>query len=170
MKRLLLIGMVSALAACSASEMFVPSGEDAAIQTDRLEYVLTPSERLIETSIHLTYTNRTGAAVHIHSCGGPQPPRLEKQEQGRWVTALEPVMDLCLGLPITVAAGATYVHEYRLTAGVPGTTAFPHFEVASIPGTYRLVWDLYHEAVPGSPPTGLLPLRERVSNEFRLTE
>ncbi len=170
MRSLSLLGLLSLLAACRAPEALVSAGEHPPIRTNQSEYVITRSERLLETRLGLTYVNRTGAPVFIHSCGGAEPPLLEKRVGGQCVVALVPVIDLCLGSPITVAPGATYPYEYRLTAGAPGTSTAPQFQVNPVSGIYRMVWSLYSEAPPGSPPTRLLPLRERASNEFRLLE
>lgn len=132
MRSLSLLGLLSLLAACRAPEALVSAGEHPPIRTNQSEYVITRSERLLETRLVLTYVNRTGTPVFIHSCGGAEPPLLEKRVGGQWVVALVPVIDLCLGPPITVAPGATYPYEYRLTAGVPGTSAAPQYGACTV--------------------------------------
>lgn len=58
-------------------------------------------------------------------------------------------------------------------AGLPGNNAYPKFETDEVPGIYRLVWGLQRTWTPDSAGPGLgemLPLEERVSNEFRITD
>lgn len=158
----------------------------APIRTDRTEYILERSYRLEERpallprtrrdtvrvltrsqlAVVATYRNRTPSPVFVGYCGD-RPPlfHLEKRVGANWVTVYRPV---CTATgheePFTVEPGETYtdtVTAYHLEPPIEG----PRFRVDSIPGRYRLVFQLYSSWTP--PGYGeVLPLEARTSNEF----
>ena len=141
------------------------------IRTDRDEYQVQLRDNIARATIMLKYTNGTGRTVYFIGCRPPHPPIIEKLVGDRWVSAWVPVVAACLSPPVAVDAGATYEYTFEMFAGLPGSTMHPQFEVAGIPGTYRLVWQIYAD-VDGDPSQAVLgrnplPLAERVSNEFR---
>ena len=145
----------------------------APIKTDRTEYTLRFGAELAEMSIGVSYTNRTGSRVYLPTCHGANPPWLEKRVGSEWVAAYRPAVLACLGPPVVIQPGDTYDYTLKVVAGRRGTNRYPQFEVAEIPGTYRLVWGLLATWDPDGPEPGLgrlLPLEQRVSNEFTIRE
>jgi hypothetical protein len=146
---------------------------DEPIRTDRAEYVADRSGGGVSLDIPIRFVNPTQGPVWVSTCHSVYPPVLEKLVAGAWEKAYnEPVL-LCLGVPIVIQAGGTYDYTFRIRAAAPGTNTYPQFEQPSVPGTYRLVWavyegdgsDLAREVAPR-----MLPLDQRVSNSFRITE
>ena len=176
----LTIGLAGLVLGCSRSGPGEPglatqdhAAEGAPIQTDRAEYTLSFTPQLAELSIGVRYVNRTGGRVYLETCHTPHPPVLEKRVGSEWVVAYRPAVLRCLGQPVVIRAGETYDYTFKVVAGRPGTNNFPQFEVAEIPGTYRLVWGLLDTWNPDGPGPGLgrlLPLEQRVSNEFQIRE
>jgi hypothetical protein len=120
----------------------------------------------------MTYTNNTGKPAYLPTCRGPQPPRLQKQVGDTWVMAFEPNVLACEAAPIEVAAGDSYQYTFRILAGMPGTSFAPRWAVAEIPGTYRVLWEIFSD-VQGSPAQPVrtrnpLPVDQEISNTFRL--
>jgi hypothetical protein len=179
-RHLLTIVLLGLALGCSRSAPEEPgaakpdlAASEAPIQTDRAEYTLRYTEQLAEATIGVRYTNRTGSPVYLPTCHVPHPPVLEKRVGSTWVAAYRPAVLACLGPPVVIQPGATYEYTFKVVAGRPGTNSFPQFEVAEIPGTYRLVWGLLSTWDPDGPGPGLgrsLPLEQRVSNEFRIGE
>lgn len=117
----------------------VPEPDPAApIQTDQRAYVMDSTYVI---PIVATYTNRTGRTVYPARCGF-EPPRfhLEKQVGGEWVRAYRQVCMLpLLKEPVEVPPGAVYTDTVRLYT----SPRFEMFEVSPIPGTYRIVYQIY---------------------------
>ena len=93
-----------------------------------------------------------------------------KRVGGKWVVAYQPVVMLCLGPPLEIAPGASYVYRDDVVAGTPGSTAQPQFQVTPLSGTYRAVWGVHGARPDGGGPGQLLPAASRTSNEFQLQE
>lgn len=147
-----------------------PALAGAPIQTDSAVYHVRTSEYAYELTIGLTYRNTSGGTAYISTCKAPVPPVLEKWEDGKWVTAFAPVVLMCLGPPVVIEAGEAYAYTYRVLASHQPNT-YPQFEVAEIPGRYRLVWHILGTWTPDGPEAGLgkeLPLEYRISNSFRI--
>jgi hypothetical protein len=119
-----------------------------------------------------TYTNRTGRTVYPARCGF-EPPRfhLEKQVGGEWVRAYRQVCMLpLLKEPVEVPPGAVYTDTVRLYT----SPRFEMFEVSPIPGTYRIVYQIYKtwqvreedSSVSGE----LLPPHATTSNAFLIRD
>lgn len=145
---------------------------EAPIRTDSAVYHVRTTPYTYELAIGVTYSNATGKPVFIPSCHGPTPPVLEKWEEGRWVRAYDPPVELCLGPPVVIEAGQVYAYTYNIHAArLPN--AIPKFEVAEIPGTYRLRWRLLGTWAPDGPEPGLgeeLALEHSISNTFRISK
>lgn len=142
------------------------------IQTDRQRYVVTDSAGLSRLTIQLTYRNRTGKSVFLPTCRGPQPPRLQKQVGDTWMVAYAPVILACEGPPIEIPDGGSYDYTFRILAGMPGTNFAPRWAVSEIPGTYRILWEIFSD-VEGNPARPVrtrnpLPVEQEISNTFQL--
>lgn len=142
------------------------------IQTDRTVYAVNDSAGLARLTIRMTYRNNTGKTVYLPTCRGPQPPRLQKQVGDEWVIAFAPNVLGCEGVPVAVAAGDTYDYTFRILAGMPGSNFAPRWAVSEIPGTYRVLWEIFQttsgesrRAVTTRDP---LPVEQEISNSFRL--
>lgn len=138
----------------------------APIKTDRRVYPAPGPEIPPEPSVPLiaAYTNRTGRTAYLGPCGGI-PPRfsLEKRVNGRWERGYG--FPCALAVPnasFPVAPGETRVDTLMLYRR--------YFAHEALAGTYRVVYTIYESWDPdGTPPgTGLLPVEDRVSNEFRI--
>jgi hypothetical protein len=143
-----------------------------AIKTDRRRYLLNDSAGIARLTIPFTYRNDTGQPVYLPTCRGVQPPRLEKLVGDRWIVAYAPIVSFCQGVPLTVRPGDSFNYTMQILAGMPGTTYVPRFIVSEVPGTYRVLWEVF-AAVDGDarkpvPVKDLLPLELRVSNPFEL--
>ncbi len=164
-----------------------PAQTDAPIQTDKREYQVTyePSSMLLsndkqgsvtyrpmafKVNINISYTNRTGSTVYIPTCQGPLQPNLEKKVKGKWVVAYGPGGRMCRGAPVRIEPGETYRDTFKVEAFWPRRNSNLDFFDEEIEGAYRLVYDLHDIYVfpLGREPDRLLPLEERISNEFRL--
>ncbi|MDB4950416.1 MAG: hypothetical protein JWM27_3065, partial [Gemmatimonadetes bacterium] len=154
-----------------AAGVRLPAADTAAIRTSRDGYRLTPDGPGWRLEIVATYTNRTGRAVYVRHGGGRQPGfRLEKREGDAWTAAFAPAVPLVAEPPSVVAPGASRTDTLVVLASAPGLGA-PAFTVDSIPGTYRVVYDLYATSTVESMVALLsdpLPVEARSSNPFQL--
>ena len=176
---ILALATLSSLSGCQALNVLgsedqsrndSPIVTGAPIQTDKSVYEMRTTTQAHELTIHLAYTNPTAGPVYIPTCREPGPPVLQKWVDGKWVTAYSPVVLLCLGPPVVIAAGETYRYTYRVFAS-RSPNSIPRFEVAKIPGEYRLVWHILGTWTPNGPEPGLgklLPEEERISNTFQI--
>jgi hypothetical protein len=103
--------------------------------------------------IKWTYTNRTSATVY--RTRAPIILALEKKVGDKWVVAL---------------GGKRWPGPEELESINPGTMSQGTWRIAptrlkEVPGAYRIVLDLY-----GTEDGEMLPMEERVSNEFELVE
>jgi hypothetical protein len=163
------LALPAALGCAAAS---VGSAGGPPIETDRTVYAVDDSAGLARLTIRMTYHNTTGKDVYIPTCGGPQPPRLQKQVGSTWVVAFAPNVLACERAPVIVPAGDSYGYTFRILAGMPGTNFAPRWAVSEIPGTYRVLWELFHSTTgdPSRPSTTRdpLPIDQQISNSFRL--
>ena len=142
------------------------------IQTDRTSYAVRDSAGLASLTIRMTYRNTTGKRVYLPTCGGPQPPRLQKQVGDTWIVAYAPNVLACEGSPIEVPDGGSYPYTFRILAGMPGSSFAPRWAVPDIPGTYRVLWEIFSD-VQGNPARPVrtrspLPVDQEISNTFQL--
>jgi len=157
------LGCVSASMATKRTEL---------IQTDSPIYTVEETGGLARVTIRIAYHNTSDQPVFLPSCQGPHPPRLQKQVGDEWVMAYSPNVLACQGTPLTIAAGESYNYVFEVVAGMPGTNYSPRFNVPEVPGTYRVVWEIFHGAV-GNETTPVitrdpLPLQQEYSNAFEL--
>lgn len=161
---------IPAILGCATLNAAGPNGPP--IQTDRTVYAVSDSGGLANLTIRMTYRNNTGKAAFLPTCRGPQPPRLQKQVGDAWVVAFAPTVLACEGAPIEIAAGDSYEYTFRILAGMPGTNYAPRWAVAEIPGTYRVLWEIFSD-VQGNPARPVttrnpLPVDQEISNTFKL--
>lgn len=170
------LGGAVQLGCSSSSSPSSPDGvvaSDAAIRTDRAEYVADRSGGGVSLDIHIRYTNPTDGPTWLSTCHGAYPPMMEKLVDGAWVRAFEPPVLLCLGVPIVVAPGASFDDDFIVRASPRGSNTYPQFELETVPGTYRLVWDIHRgdgSGIANGETPQLLPLDQRLSNTFRIIE
>ncbi len=142
----------------------------APIVTDRASYTLQRGSHGWEGEISFEYTNRTDRTISMVNCNGSFALRLEKWEEGDWVSAWSPPIPMCLSPPIEIEPGATYSRTVPVFGGFPDSNTHPQFNVDEIDGTYRLViesayWNYDHDG----PPWGVqLPLEERASHTIEI--
>ena len=149
------------------------TSDDAPIRTDRTEYAVTHEGGALRVDIEFTYTNPTAGAVNVQACQVPDPPVLQKREDGKWVTAYAPVVLLCLGPPLVIPRGGSTRYALHVRAFPAGSNAAPQWQAGSVAGTYRLLWAVHagdgkNSARDGGGP--LVPVSQRVSNTFWLVE
>ena len=160
----------SATAACAAATAGSPGSPP--IATDRTVYSVDDSAGLSRLTIRMTYRNNTGKDVYLPTCRGAQPPRLQKEVNGTWVVAFAPNVLACEATPITVRAGESYAYTFRVLAGMPGTSYAPRWAVSEIPGTYRVLWEIFTGTSSNGGRTIItrdpLPIDQQISNTFRL--
>ena len=166
------LALVSLVVSTGCAAATAGSAGRAPIETDRTVYAVDDTAGLARLTIRMTYRNTTGKDVYLPTCRGPQPPRLQKEVNGSWVIAFAPNVLACEGAPITVRAGDSYDYTFRILAGMPGTNYAPRFAVSEIPGTYRILWEIFSATAgdPSRPSTTRdpLPIEQQVSNTFRL--
>jgi len=166
------LALVSLVVAIGCAAATAGSPGRAPIETDRTVYAVDDTGGLARLTIRMTYHNTTGKDVYLPTCRGPQPPRLQKEVNGSWVIAFAPNVLACEGAPITVRAGDSYDYTFRILAGMPGTNYAPRFAVSEIPGTYRILWEIFSGTTgdPSRPSTTRdpLPIDQQISNTFRL--
>jgi hypothetical protein len=170
--RALPLFLLAALLQLGCASLNGRSAKGPPIQTDRTVYVVNDSGGLANLTIRMTYTNNTGKPAFLPTCRGPQPPRLQKQVGDTWVVAFAPTVLACEGAPIEVAAGDSYDYTFRILAGMPGTSYAPRWAVSDIPGTYRVLWEIFSD-VQGNPARPVttrdpLPVDQEISNTFKL--
>jgi hypothetical protein len=168
--------LLLSLLACVAWKDDTPkiAQTDPPIRTDKQAYSVTytpPPYSAIKVTIKITYTNRTGGAVYLSGCPVPNLPTVEKKIEDKWITVLKHPRFMCYMDPIPIESGGTYEHMFHLRAYPPGgdnrwrgSPVLPR-EMEKIAGTYRLVMEEIERD-----DTSLLPLEERISNEFKLIE
>jgi len=136
--------------------------------TDSVQYRIRVENRFYRGEIGYRFTNPTGATLSRTYCHNAPPPELEKNVGGRWVVAFHPARLLCENIPpFRIAPRATYRGTLDFRAAQPGLAIYPHLEVDSIDGIYRLHWFLVVGAEPRAAGAATL---EAISNEFQLAE
>jgi hypothetical protein len=164
-------------AGCDAMVGVSPRGHDPFdlnrefLQTDSAVYHVVATDRGHEFQVALSYTNATRDRVYVGTCHRPDPPVLQKLEEGVWVTAWAPPVLSCLGPPLVIES--SQVHEFDLhVVGYTRPSTYPRFLISPISGTYRFVWRVLGTWTPDGP-GGLgqeLPLEQRISNTFQIKE
>ncbi len=162
MRKALVFTAVAAFG-CSAGPTHpsVETGAGALTVTDSTAYTI-PQVAGEPIRIQLLFSNRTSDTVWLIRCGGPWP-ELEKLVGGEWVRASNGLQLLCL-TATPVETGTQRRTDYRL---------YPErLAVDALPGIYRVVWEEavwnFERRTATSLFGDLLPLENRVSNQFRL--
>jgi hypothetical protein len=140
------------------------------LQTDGDTYPFVGTASGLSVSIPYTFTNRTGGSVYLGNCRGSFALHLERAVGDVWQTAWSPILAACLSPPIVIAADEVWTGTLHVEGGTPDGNTWPRFDVTDPAGTYRLVWDAAVGWYKDDPSSGVsLPLRERISNTFELT-
>ncbi|HKX30790.1 MAG TPA: hypothetical protein VJ302_24075 [Blastocatellia bacterium] len=185
--------LLSSLLSCVAWVGGAPeiTGAEPPIRTDQQVYSVTrlpPPDSAIKVLIKILYTNRSERLVHLPGCAGPHPI-IEKKIGDKWVPVLSLPVPTCFSLPITIEPGGTFNDKVYLYGYPPGKSKYPELEpeMDEVDGTYRIVYEILQTDGPAQPlfsnpaeylryqlrnpnSISLLPLEERISNEFRLTD
>jgi hypothetical protein len=143
---------------------------EAPIRTDKQEYsVVRTSNSTVRFTIKTIYTNRSQDTVYLPGCPYPSPPVLEKKVGDKWVVLYEQFEPMCRRDPLPVKPGETYPHTLDISIFPTGSNMGPQLNpgIKEIAGTYRIVRRIQRDYRASSP---LLPLDERISNEFELKE
>jgi hypothetical protein len=127
-------------------------------------------------TIVATFTNRTADTIVLHPCNDPPPAAgLDKWVDGQWRPAFGQVCIDMLDLNAPrVAPGQSRTDTLLIGASLRPDT-YPRFELATVPGLYRVVYFKAHRNWV-SDPMGQrrlgqpLPKELRVSNAFRVVE
>jgi hypothetical protein len=137
------------------------------LRADSPEYTVRVDGPLYEAAIGYAFTNNTGTTLSANHCQAPSPPVLEKERaDGTWAHAYSPVILTCLTLPpFRLQNGQTHHGTLNVAAGRPGTKILPLFGPDSIPGIYRLRWEL---RTGPDPDNRTAPLVSAASPPFRL--
>jgi hypothetical protein len=172
------LAVACGLAACGpkatgprASGDLAAASDTTAIRTTQAAYPLQDTGPAWQVRVVATYTNRTGRVVYARTAGAAQPTfHLDRYEDGRWTLGFAPVVLLIASPPTVVPPGGSHTDTLTILAAKPGLGE-PRFTGATVPGTYRLVYDLFAtEAADGvaSQLADPLPLELRTSNPFQL--
>ena len=137
------------------------------LRADSAQYSIRADGPVYLATIGYQLENNSGRTLSKNYCQAPSPPSLQKQRaNGDWMWAWSGVELTCLTLPpFRIANGETYRGGFRLAAGRRGTNVFPAFGPDSVPGVYRLRWELRASADPND---GAAPMIAVVSPPFRL--
>jgi hypothetical protein len=127
-------------------------------------------------TIVATFTNRTTDTIVLQPCNDPPPAAgLDKWVDGQWRPAFGQVCaDIAhLDAP-RLAPGQSRTDTLLIAASLRANT-YPRFELATVPGLYRVVYFSAHRnwisGHLGQPHLGpRLPKELRVSNAFRVVE
>ncbi|MEB3178340.1 MAG: hypothetical protein VKL59_04760 [Nostocaceae cyanobacterium] len=166
------LGLTVLLSGFVACKTLTQESPPPPIKTDKTEYKAVrnnTSKPAIELTIQTEYTNNTGKTVYLVGCEKPAAPTLQKYVDGRWITAYEPVENQCLRRPWEIRNGQTYKDTYQVRGYIPGNNIAPTFDVP-VPGKYRLVREIYSTWSDQPYTSQFLPMHQRVSNEFTITE
>lgn len=143
-----------------------------AIVTDRDTVVLRKEGSgrgaYLTGTMEFAFTNPLEHPVHVPGCQRPSPPVLEKWIDGEWVLAYANPIALCLTIPpYEIGPGETVRHEYRFFDDLSSRIGFRRLPVEEIPGTYRMVWEVFGEVDEGVA-RDPIPLEHRISNVFTI--
>jgi hypothetical protein len=141
---------------------------ERSLQTEDLAYEPIAADSQKAVTIGFSFTNHEVYAVEAAlGCNGQIHTRLEVEQNDRWITAWNSVDHGCPNF-VRIEPGQTVVGSVSVVAHDAGT---PRFQVDSIPGLYRLVWEgpaHYENHLTGWRLTDSLPTAVRTSNRFLL--
>jgi hypothetical protein len=172
---LLLAALVTAPCACLPSTGHAPSPLAApAVTVDRDTYRVrrVREGQGLELTIVSTFTNRTADTIVLHPCyERRQAVALEKWVGSEWKSAFgQACPDILDRAAPRLAPGESRTDTSLVFASLRPNTA-PRFELATVPGLYRMVyWGAHGPARADGRLGALLPKELRVSNPFRVVE
>jgi hypothetical protein len=167
--------LVTTLCGCVASVGQVPPPLEApavAVEHDTYRVRRVRDGDVLELTIVATYTNRTPDTIVLHPCyQRRQAVALEKWVDGEWKSAFDQACpDILDRAAPRLAPGESRTDTSLIFASLRPNTA-PRFELATVPGLYRMVyWGAHGPARADGRLGALLPKELRVSNAFRVVE
>lgn len=138
------------------------NGAAPAIRTDRAEYIVQGTASGWRAEIPYTFTNLTGETVYVPNCAGVVPLRLDRWQDWTWDPEWEPMLPLCLSVPIPIESGGTVQDTVHFSAG------YSRMPAGTVEGTYRIVWTSALRDFTPEAGGHVIALRDRTSNAFRL--
>lgn len=138
------------------------------VQTDSSRYHVRTTDRWHEITMRVSFINRTPEQAYFRGCRDPDPPIMEKLEDGEWVIAYHAPVALCFGSATIVEPGQRYEYVYRIVSGLSGSDVGTRFQVEELSGVYRLNWGILRKWDRDPSLWELLPLEQRISQPFEL--
>lgn len=137
------------------------------LRTDSARYTVRYADPAYGVSIGYSLTNDGHHWLSSNYCRTPPSPILEKDMGGGyWAIAYTPVVLACKSeTPFRIAPRQTYNAVLHVWAARPDAREVPRLRVDSIPGTYRLHWEL---RTGRDPDFAASPRTEIYSTPFRL--
>lgn len=163
-----LIGVLSLVAGCHSGRNAGRARENGVrLRADSAQYLVRVDGPMYLATIGFRFDNNSGRTLSANYCQAPSPPELEKQlANGDWVFAYSGLALMCRTLPpFRIADGGTYRGTIDLASGRPGTNVMQTFAPDSVPGIYRLRWELRASADPDD---RAVPMITAVSPPFKL--
>jgi hypothetical protein len=146
-------------------------GDSVPIRTSEAVYRVAGAGPEWQLGVVARYTNRGSVPVYMEHAGAKPPAfHVERLEAGVWRPAGSPVKVLVASPPTRLSPGDTRTDT--LTLIVRNGPGNPGFTIEGIPGTFRLVYELYRTSTPEGVVSSLsdsLPIEERASNPFQIT-
>ena len=163
--RILLLLLWTAIASCKSVSTNAAE-QQLVLRTDSASVTVQLHGDGYFGTIGFQLTNSSGSVVSQAGCGGPNPPIVEKRENGEWIAAYYPIIAACLSVPdYTWDPGSTYHGRVDFAAFKPGKNKAPELRVDSIAGVYRIHWSF----TKGREATAKGAKRyDVVSNEFQI--
>lgn len=143
-----------------------PSTLRATLVTDSAQFTVIHQGTFFTGAIGFTLTNSTSNPISRAGCGGPGAPELQKNVDGRWVSAYDQISLACRTVPdFSWDAGEQMRSVLQFTVAERGQNFYPQLNVATIDGDYRLRWTFATGRVADA--AGAHEV-EAISNQFRL--
>lgn len=138
----------------------------ASLVADSAQFTVVHQGTFFNGQIGFTFTNTTQSVVSRAGCGGPGWPELQKNVDGRWVTAYDQISLACRTIPDFSWQPGELMHSVlQFSVAERGQSFYPQLNVASIDGVYRLRWTFAVGREAGAPGAQEV---EAISNRFRL--
>ena len=147
-----------------------------AVERDTYRVRRTRRGEVLELTIVATFTNRTADTIVLHPCNDRPPAAgLDEWVDGQWRPAFDQACaDIFNSDAPRVAPGQSRTDTLLIAASLRPDTS-PRFELATVPGLYRVVYFKAHRNWTSDHPGPRLPGQRlpkelRVSNAFRVVE
>lgn len=162
------ISLLLLVVACHRGRTATALENSVRLRADSTQYTVRANGEMYQADIGFRFDNHSGRTLSKTYCMAPAPPVLEKERaSGEWMHAYSPIELTCLTFPpFRIADGETYRGMLRVTIDPPGSNVFRLFGPDSIPGTYRLRWELRASADPNDQRA---PIITAVSPPFTLS-